>query len=324
RSRVALGLQALAATWRPGLRARLDVSRCGGRALRAADVGGRLGPRINAAGRLGSPGLALDLILCEDPVAARDLAARLEESNRERQRIEREQSEEALRRAREQVDADPSLCALVLADPRWHPGVIGIVAARVAQTFSRPAVLLAVEGDHARGSARSFGAVRLHEALERCREHLLTWGGHAVAAGCTLAAADLDAFRAAFLAAAAEQDPGPAGPQEVDAELPLSAASASLAREIASLEPFGAGNEEPVFCAYGARTAGRVRLGGEEGRHLSFFAADARNACRAVAYGQADKEPLLQRRFDLAFCLRRGPRHEPVELYVRDIAPAGE
>ncbi|MCZ6785577.1 MAG: single-stranded-DNA-specific exonuclease RecJ, partial [Planctomycetota bacterium] len=162
RSLVAMGLAALNKTDHPGLRALMDVSNCRDRIVRTTDIAFRLGPRINAAGRLDSAKLSLDLLLCQDPVAAPDLAFRLDEANRERQRLERRQSETAIERGRAALEKE-DLPALVLADAEWHPGLIGIVAMRVAETCSKPVVCIAIDGDTARGSARSFGGVRLHE-----------------------------------------------------------------------------------------------------------------------------------------------------------------
>jgi single-stranded-DNA-specific exonuclease len=316
---VSSGLRALGATRHAGLRALLDVSRCDGREVRTTDVAFRIGPRLNAAGRLDSAHAALDLVLCEEPSRAKELALRLDAGNRERQRIEREQSDEALARAAREVGRRDAP-ALVLADAAWHPGVIGIVAARVAETFRRPVALVALEGGQGRGSARSFGGVRLHEALDRCADHLLTHGGHAFAAGFTMRAESVDAFRGAFEDAVRGQATAFPGAMDVDAELPLEAIHAPLAREIDLLRPFGAGNREPLFCAYGLRAAGRPRRAGSDSGHLVFYAATDRTSVRAVAFGQAGQEPLLDGRFDLAFVLRpaaEGP--EPVEIHVREI-----
>jgi single-stranded-DNA-specific exonuclease len=321
RSLVALGLRALAATRQPGLAALLEVSECAGRPVRSADVAYRLGPRLNAAGRIGSAHLALDLLLAEDAASARQLAARLDAGNRERQRIERLQAEEAFALA-ERALAERPAPALVLAGEGWHPGVIGIVAARVAETFRLPAALITVDGAGARGSARSHGGVRLHEALARCAEHLLTHGGHAFAAGFTMRADAIGAFRESFLRAVAEQTPEAAGPTLVDAELPIDAIDGPLAAEIDRFHPFGAGNEEPIFCAFGVRAAGRPRLLGAGERHVAFYAAGERRSVRAVAFHMADKEPLLRAPFDLAFVLRPRDDREGVELLVREIVPA--
>lgn len=315
RTLVALGLQALSATRHAGLRALLEVARCAGRPVRSHDVAFRIGPRINAAGRLGSADLALELLLCDETDRAKPLATRLDAGNRERQRVEREQAEEAFAQAER---AAPDAPALVLSGEGWHPGVIGIVAARVAETYDKPAALIAVDGDEARGSARSFSSVRLHEALDLCADHLLSHGGHAKAAGFTLDPTRIDAFRAAFLKAVAAQGPEPAAPREVDAELPLDAVSLPLAAEIETLRPFGTGNAEPVFCAFGVHAAGRPRRTGADERHLVFHAATDRSSVRAIAFGRAGDESLLEGRFDLAFVLRRRPGAEP-ELHVREI-----
>jgi single-stranded-DNA-specific exonuclease len=315
RSLVALGLQALSATRHPGLRALLEVSRCVGRPVRTRDVAFRIGPRINAAGRLASAQLALDLLLCEDDGRATDLAAQLDAGNRERQRVEREQAEEAFAQAERSAPDDP---ALVLSGVGWHPGVIGIVAARVTETYDKPAALIAIDRDEARGSARSFTTIRLHEALDHCAAHLLSYGGHANAAGFTLDPTSIDAFRAAFLEAVAAQGDEPAAPREVDAELPIDAVSIPLAAEIDTLRPFGTGNTEPLFCAFDVHAAGRSRRTGPGERHLAFHAATDRSSVRAIAFGRAGDEALLEGRFDLAFVLRRRDSAEP-EIHVREI-----
>jgi len=320
RSLVYLGLKALTGTRHAGMRALLAVSRCERKPVSPTDIAFRLGPRINAAGRLRSAHAALDLLLCDrDEERAKELAAALDAGNRERQKIERAQTEEAFLCAKATL-SEHEPAALVLSDPAWHPGVIGIVAARVAETFHKPAAMIAIEGDQARGSARSFGQVRLHEALDRCGDLLLTHGGHAFAAGFTIRTDRIDAFRDAFVDAVATQ--GTSGPAAitVDAELPLEAVTVPLAAEIAQLQPFGNGNSEPVFCALDLHLAGKPRRSGPDEQHLSFYAATDRTSLRAIAFNQAEKEPLLTGRFDLSFVLRQrnnGP--EPVELVVRDI-----
>jgi single-stranded-DNA-specific exonuclease len=322
RSLVAMGLKALTATRHPGLRALLEVSRCTTRPVSPTDIAFKLGPRINAAGRLHSAQRALDLFLCEDPAEAATLAAKLDAGNRERQQIEREQAEEAYSRAEAIMKAGDEISALVLDDPSWHPGVIGIVAARVSEQYRKPAALIAAEGGDARGSARSFGHVRLHEALDACSHLLRTHGGHASAAGFTLPTERIPAFREAFMAAVAEQGEEEPAPREVDAELPLDAVSAPLASEIQMLQPFGTGNEEPVFCAFGVSAAGRPRRLGAEDRHLSFYAATDRTSVRAIAFNQGHKEHLVNGRFDISFLLRRREGPEEVELVVREICSA--
>lgn len=315
------GLKALAGTRHAGLRALLQVSRCDGRTLRSTDVGFRIGPRINAAGRLDSAHLALDVILCEEPERAMELAKQLDAGNRERQKIERRHSEDAYARAETQV-ADNDAPAIVLADRDWHPGVIGIVAARVAERFGRPAALIAFDGDEGKGSARSHGEVRLHEALAACSSHLRTHGGHALAAGFTILPESIDEFRSSFVEAIRSQDQSGRKARPVDAELPLDAIHRSLAAEIGRLQPFGCANEEPLFCARNGRVAGRVRRVGPDEQHLVFYVAGERSSWRAVAFKQADRAHLLKEPFDIAFCLRQRDDSEGVELHVREIQPS--
>jgi single-stranded-DNA-specific exonuclease len=325
------GLAALAGTRHAGLRALLRVSRCEGRKLRASDIGFRIGPRINAAGRLGSAQLALDLLLSEDTEAADGMARELDGCNRERQRIERQHATDAYAQAEAMLaDAERAgedLPAFVIAGDDWHPGVIGIVAARVAERFGKPAALIAVDNtegrEEGRGSARSHGDVRLHEALAACTEHLVSHGGHALAAGFTLKPDRIDAFRSAFVDAIRNQPTDGSATRIVDAEMPLDAIHRSLAAEIALLQPFGAANQEPIFCALGVKVAGKPRRVGSDGQHLVFYAAGDRASWRAVAFNQADRAPLLEDRVDIAFSLRQRDDPEGVELHVREIHAAG-
>jgi single-stranded-DNA-specific exonuclease len=320
RALVAMGLRALTGTKHAGLRALLEVARCAGRPVRSHDVGFRIGPRINAAGRIASADTALELLLCDDPARAKELADSLEAGNRERQRIERDHIEEALALAEKHLASDPA--ALVLAREGWHPGVIGIVAARIAETYDRPAALVALEGGQGRGSARSFGSARLHEALERCGTHLLTHGGHAKAAGFTMRAEALPGFRDAFVAAIGAQGSTATGPRIVDAELPIDALSAPLAAELDALEPFGPGNEEPLFCAFDVRAAGEPRRTGPGEKQILFYAATDRSSVRATAPLGLFAEEALAGRFDIAFFVRKreGPG-EPVEIRIRQLSP---
>ena len=161
------------------------LATCGleGRALTADDVGFQVGPRINASGRLGSAQRAVDLLLSEDPAQARRLAAELDGLNEERKAIETRVLEEARAQASDYADAEANP-VLVLAGEGWHQGVVGIVAARLAEDFGRPAVVIGLDGDLGRGSARTVDGFHLLEALSGGAEHMLRFGGHAQAAGC--------------------------------------------------------------------------------------------------------------------------------------------
>src|SRR3954462_8596025 len=189
------GLRALARTQKPGLRALMRSARVDPATMDSSAVGFRLGPRINAAGRLGHPGVALDLVLTTDEAEADALAARLEELNRERQGVE----DRILRAAVAQVTAWPEALqrrrAYVLASADWHEGVIGIVASRLVERFGRPVVLIAGSADEGewKGSGRSVAAFDLHGALGACAEHLERYGGHRAAAGLSIVPGNVEA-----------------------------------------------------------------------------------------------------------------------------------
>ncbi|MGD0265413.1 MAG: single-stranded-DNA-specific exonuclease RecJ [Candidatus Methylomirabilota bacterium] len=247
------GLIQLAGTTRPGLRALADVagvplSAPGG--LGAGRVAFGLAPRINAAGRLDDASTAVRLLLTHDPGEARQLAADLDRQNRERQELEGSILAEALAQA--DATHDPRRDrAIVLASPAWHPGVIGIVAARVAEHFGRPTALIGTGGPEARGSARSAAGWHIADALGRCADLLLHYGGHRAAAGFSLRPDRIEEFRERFLSLAAqelsEDDLVPT--LTADAEVSLDRVDLVLANSVARLAPHGMGNPEPLLVA---------------------------------------------------------------------------
>jgi single-stranded-DNA-specific exonuclease len=286
RGLVRAGLDQLRRTARPGLVALMRTARVERTGADSAAIGFRLAPRLNAAGRLGHPREALELVTTRDENRARELADVLEARNRERQAVEAE----ILRQALAIADALPTerstQRAIVLASAEWHVGVIGIVASRVAERLGKPAVLIAVEGEEGRGSGRSIPAYDLHGGLGACAEHLVTWGGHRAAAGLTIRADSIDEFTAAFEAhaTAALADADLAPPSEVDAVVSLSEVSLDLADELARLEPHGLGNPAVRLLVPGV-SAERVASLGQEGRHLRFTARSSTAGCRVVMWG---------------------------------------
>ncbi|MBI4840946.1 MAG: single-stranded-DNA-specific exonuclease RecJ [candidate division NC10 bacterium] len=247
------GLVQLAGTARPGLRALAEVagiplSRQGG--IGAGRVAFGLAPRINAAGRLDDAAAAVRLLLTHDPSEARELATTLDRQNRERQELEGSILAEALAQAVAEHDLTRDR-AIVLASPAWHPGVIGIVASRLVERFGRPTALIGTRGQEARGSARSAGGWHIADALGRCADLLLQYGGHRAAAGFSIHPDRIDAFRARFLSLAAaeltEEDLLPT--LAADAEVHLDALDLALADSLARLGPYGVGNPEPLLVA---------------------------------------------------------------------------
>src|SRR3954469_9491426 len=240
------GLRALARTQKPGLRALMQVAHVDPAIVDAGSVGFRLAPRINAAGRLGHPREALDLLLTDDADEARRLAFRLEDVNRERQAVEDRILRSAIAKVDEWPEAKRRRHGYVLADADWHEGVIGIVASRLVERYHRPVVLIAGGDDGVwKGSGRSVGSFDLHGALSACSDHLGRWGGHRAAAGLSIDPKDVDDFARAFAehadAMLSDEELGPVTPVDavVPRGLPL---TLELAEELAQLAPFGLGN----------------------------------------------------------------------------------
>ncbi len=262
----ALGLAALPETRSPGLRAL--IRRTGLRPpFDASDVGFRLGPRLNAAGRVSEPQQALDLLMTRDAEEARRLAETLEACNRERQAAEALVVDEARERL-SQLDPLPRL--LVEWDERWHQGVVGIAASRIAREFHRPAILLSVDGVSATGSGRSIRGIDLHRFLAQWSEELSRFGGHARAVGLSVATDQLEHLRQAWCEAAAEWDDEllrrrleyelAPRPEEVNAE---------LLADLQRLAPFGPGNQQPLLRVGRLRLAGKPRRFGRLDTHAA-------------------------------------------------------
>jgi single-stranded-DNA-specific exonuclease len=279
---VRVGLAALAASRKPGIRALLRVARVDPGALDARAIGFRLAPRINAAGRLYRADAGLELVLTGDAERAAAIADELDHANAERRHTETR----ILFEAEAQVRAAGEQPAYVLAAEGWHPGVIGIVASRIAERHHRPCVLVALDGDEGTGSGRSIPSFDLLGALDASAAHLLRHGGHRAAAGCTVARAQLDAFRAAFVAhAGAVLEPDDLVPVErVDAVVAGDELGLALAEELERLAPFGIGNPAVSLLVPAARLAD-ARPMGEEGRHLRFTVEAGGHRARAVAFG---------------------------------------
>ena len=279
------GLGRLGDSGSPGLRALFDVARIGQERPTAADIGFKLGPRINAAGRLGQADLALELLLTKDPHRAREIAELLDKENNRRRKIELQ----ILKMAEQKVEANYAaghLGAIALGDEKWHAGVIGIVASRLVTKYRLPTALAAFNGEIGRGSCRTIPALALPEALAECAEHLESWGGHAAAAGFTIKASRFPAFREDFDRAVASRltREDLILPIKIDATATLAEITPACVKELDRIGPFGAGNREPVFATRGLRLAGKPRRMGKSGDHVSFLASDGSRTFRAVGF----------------------------------------
>ena len=327
RALAASGLRSLARTSRPGLQALMTTARVDPATVDATAVGFRLAPRINAAGRLGRPDVALELLLTDDKAEAERLAAQLEELNRERQGVE----ERILRDAVAQIESWPAprraRRGYVLWDETWHEGVNGIVASRLVERFNRPVVLIARSGDGWKGSGRSVPAFDLHAALAACAEHLDRFGGHRAAAGLSIDAEHLETFAEAFASHADamldETDLRPV--TKVDAVVPASALTLDLAVELDRLAPFGLGNPEPMLLVASVEATAAGTVG--DGKHLRFRIRQAeRDGGSAIAFGLGAQLERLQQpgRYDVAFRLKENRWNGTVapQLVVRRVFEA--
>ena len=257
------GLEKLVHNPRPGFAAMLREAGVDPERITASSIGFSLAPRLNAAGRLGQATRAAELLMATEPDKAAALAAELCELNRQRQSIETEIWKDALHQLEGRHPDEP----IVLASDRWHQGVIGIAASRLAEQFSLPAIMVCLNGDHGKGSCRSYGGFNLFEALSACSRHLLGFGGHALAAGMTISRDKLNDFRAALAAYYRANRPKPV--PDVNCDLLIrdpSLLTLENVRELDRLEPFGNANPKPVFCFSDALLESADQVGG--GRHL--------------------------------------------------------
>ena len=305
RALVTAGLRRLARTTRPGLRALMRVAHVDPARVDAGALGFRLGPRINAAGRLGHPGAALELLLTDDPTEAERLAGELERLNRDRQAVEDRILRDALRQVSEWPESARRRRGYVLGGEDWHRGVIGIVASRLAERFGRPVVLLAPADEGWVGSGRSIPAFDLHAALGACAEHLTRWGGHRAAAGLSLGDESRDAFARAFAAHADAvlDDAALAETLVVDAVVDGRELTLDLCEELGRLAPFGLGNPGVTLLAAGCELGELAAVG--EGKHLRLAVTANGARSGAIAFGWGERLDRYRRpgRYDVAFRL---------------------
>lgn len=278
------GLRAIPRSTHPGLMALCHVAGVEAEGFSAEDIAFRIAPRLNAATRMGRTDLSLALLTADDPERARQLAWSLDKLNKQRQVEDRAMFAAIREQLGDGPVEDP---VIVLRDDTWNPGLLGLVASRLAQLTGRPAVLVSgLKGDPAKGSMRSVEGVHAQKALVACAEHLTGYGGHAFAAGFSLNGADFDAFRRTMLdhiRSVTSEDHGPV-PLTFDAELPLVSLNRRLLEQINALAPFGQGNPAPVFGARGVTVVAKKTMG-EDKSHLSLELGQGPASIRAVSFG---------------------------------------
>ena len=282
----------------PGFAAMLREAGVDPQHLTASAIGFSLAPRLNAAGRLGQAFKAGRLLMCTDEAEAAALASELCELNRRRQSIETQIWQEAQAQLADVKPGEP----IVLASDRWHQGVIGIAASRIAEQFGIPAIMICLMGDQGKGSCRSYGGFNLYDALAACSGHLLGFGGHALAAGLTIAPDKIEDFRRAltayYRAHRPEEQP------EVRCDLLIrdpALLSIENVRELDLLEPYGNGNQKPVFCLSDVELESVSDVGG--GRHMRVRVRMGRSRFEGIFFSHTAESLGLKDgdRADLAF-----------------------
>ena len=311
------GLDALRADNRLGIRALLERASIDHSALNEGHIGFALAPRLNALGRLQDANPAVELLTTSDWSRARQLANSLEGLNARRKFL----SAQVYQSAMKQIENDPSLlnyAALVLSQSDWHPGVIGIVAGQLVEAFNRPVVMIAAPENLGRGSARSIAGVDITAAFDAVAEHLTSYGGHAMAAGLSLPAENIFAFRRAlsYVVRGLIGDQPPKPQLQLDGYLSLDEISLQLARDLARLAPFGNGNPPLTLATRDVKITKRRQMG-RGGDHLQLHVEDESGVQQRVIWWRGAGRDLPAGRFDLAYTLRvndyRGKREALLE-----------
>jgi len=320
------GLEGLRQPAQSGLAALIELAGLAGKTISAGDVGFRLAPRLNAAGRMENARDVIDLFTLPDPVRTREIAERLERLNRERQRVEEEILRAIVAQLEERADLR-ELYSLVLAGEGWHRGVIGIVAQRVVERYHRPALVIGIEDGVGVGSGRSIKSFHLLDALTSVGDVFQRFGGHAQAAGFAMAVERIPELTRRFedharnVLTASDLEPV----LRVDAPVKLTEMDWPLYDEIIQLEPFGMGNPTPVFSACGLRLLATPRILQE--KHLKLRVEKGGRTLDALGWGWAARTPPLAagQQVDLAFTLEQNNYQDmaSLQLIIKDLVATG-
>jgi single-stranded-DNA-specific exonuclease len=302
------GLKALPQCKLSGIQALIESAGLTGHRLDSFHIGFRLAPMLNAAGRMGHARLAVELLTSDSQIRSMQIAEYLKEQNNQRQQYERKIFKQACEMIVERNLHHPDRKSIVLANENWHTGVIGIVASRIVDKFYRPTIMInagAVENGIAQGSARSIHGFCLLSAIEACSQHLISFGGHKMAAGVTIEIEKIDLFTENFEAYAKQNlnDNDLAAKLHIDAVAPLAEFRTETVSELQMLGPFGQGNPKPVFATKGVRLASPPRRVGSGREHLQLAITDNTNTVRCIGFrfGKLEKKLLENEFFNVAY-----------------------
>ncbi len=318
------GLKGLPQSRQPGIKALIHSAGLAGKKLDGYDIGFKLAPRLNAIGRMGHAQVAVEMLTRSTPAEAVRIAENLEQQNRARQSLQRKIAAQAKEMVVEQGQDADTVRAIVLASEGWHAGIIGIVASKIVEEFGRPTVLIALEGEQGQGSGRSIRHFPLGDVLAECREHLIAFGGHDMAAGLRIDASKVDAFREAFQARAGQRlTASDLTPKlHIDDIVDLGQLDEPLVENLGRLGPFGAGNPAPRLATEMLDVMGEPRTVGSPPNHLQVVLGNGRTQCNGIAFGQAKvRDQLLDcRRCRVAFrpILNEWNGRRNVEMQIKD------
>jgi single-stranded-DNA-specific exonuclease len=317
------GLEKLMNTDNVGLKALIDICDLKDKQISSYNIAFIIAPRINAAGRLADAGRCVELLITEDEALAYEIARELDAENKERQRIEAEILEQAIAKVNAEKDFETS-SVIVLDEINWHPGVIGIVASRIVEQFSKPSILIGLDNEIGKGSGRSMSGFNLYEAMNKCSELFVSFGGHEMAAGLTIKTDNIEAFRKKINTVAKDMLQGKELLPEllVDYKLEPSEINLQVAKQLKDLEPFGMGNPNPNFVCRNMQILDK-RLVGANSKHLSLNLYDGNSNVKAIAFNMGNLFNVLSssKKIDIICCMdiNLWNNNENVQLIIKDI-----
>jgi single-stranded-DNA-specific exonuclease len=308
-----------------GLKAILDNCGLTGRDVVMSDIIFKIGPRINASGRMQNGKESVSLLIEHDPVAAKKMAEQIDQYNEERKELDKRMTVEASNLVAN-ISNNEDESAIVIYNEDWHKGLIGIVASRLTELYYRPAVVLTKAGDEMVGSARSVAGFDVYAAIESCRDLLINFGGHTYAAGLSLKEENLEAFKRRFLEYVTENiNPEHIKPAlEVDALINFKEITHKFFADLKKFRPFGPENPKPIFCTHQVYDYGTSKVVGREQEHIKLELVDSKssNVMNGIAFGQSSEARYIKTKgsFDIVYTIEENThKHGEVQLQIEDI-----
>ena len=313
-----------------GLKAIVDICGLNGRELSMSDIIFKIGPRINASGRMENGKKSVDLLVEREYSLALDQAKHIDEYNEQRKDVDRQMTEEA-NQIVARLESQKHQSSIVLYDEHWKKGVIGIVASRLTEIYFRPTVVLTRDENLATGSARSVAGFDVYAAIKSCRDLLLNFGGHTYAAGLTMKWADVKEFRKRFQAYVEEhiEPEQREAILDIDAVIDFKDITKKLHTDLKRFAPFGPGNPKPLFCTLDVYDFGTSKVVGREQEHIKLELVDSKsnNVMNGIAFGQSASARYIKskRSFDIAYTIEDNVfKRGAVQLQIEDIRPTDE